>query len=298
MSIDSRYRGIFFMLLAAMGFSLMGGAAKMLKDSFNAGQLVFYRNAVGLVVLAAGFIYKKPVNEGGKFRRLIFRGVLGTVALYTLLFCILHMPLGTAMTYNITSTIWIALFSFLIFGEYNGLNVLLAIIIGFAGMLLIYKPIVHLPPGYHIAGLLSGITSAIAYLTVGRLAGFYDSRVIVLSFVLGGVVFPLISMAIHHFGGVPADGLFITFWKWPAQHEWIYILMMGLAALFGQYFVTLAYSSDRAGIVSAISYSSIIFSTLLGMAMGDAFPDLYSLAGIACIIASGIVISLHKKSGA
>jgi drug/metabolite transporter (DMT)-like permease len=224
--------------------------------------------------------------------------VLGTIALYTLLFCILHMPLGTAMTYNITSTIWIALFSFLIFGEFNGLNVLLAIIIGFTGMLLIYKPIIHLPPGYHIAGLLSGITSAIAYLTVGRLAGFYDSRVIVLSFVLGGVIFPLISMALHHFGGIPADGLFITFWKWPTQYEWIYILMMGLAALFGQYFVTLAYTSDRAGIVSAISYSSIIFSTLLGLALGDPFPDWISLAGIACIITSGIVISLHKKSGA
>lgn len=41
MSIDSRYRGIFYMLLAALGFSLMGGAAKLLKGSFGAGQLVF-----------------------------------------------------------------------------------------------------------------------------------------------------------------------------------------------------------------------------------------------------------------
>ena len=41
---DRRYHGILYMLLAALGFSVMGGAAKLLKGSFNAGQLVFYRN--------------------------------------------------------------------------------------------------------------------------------------------------------------------------------------------------------------------------------------------------------------
>lgn len=84
MPIDSRYKGIFYMLLAALGFSLMGGAAKLLKGSFGAGQLVFWRNAVGLMVLIAGFLIKPPVNKGGKFHLLIFRGMMGTTALYTL----------------------------------------------------------------------------------------------------------------------------------------------------------------------------------------------------------------------
>ena len=181
MRIDNRYTGMIFMLLAALGFSVMGGAAKMLKDSFNAGQLVFFRNAVGLVFFF-GFLHRPWQNKGGKSGSLVFRGIMGTIALYTLLFCILHMPLGTAMTYNISSTIWIAVLSFLIFGEYNGVRVLFAILLGFAGMLLIYKPIMHLPLEYHLAGMLSGLTSAIAYLTVGRLAGYYDPRVIVLSF--------------------------------------------------------------------------------------------------------------------
>ena len=96
------------MLLAALGFSLMGGAAKLLKGSFGAGQLVLWRNLVGLIVLVAGFIIKPPVNKGGKFHLLLFRGMMGTTALYTLLYCILHIPLGTAMTYNLTSALFIA----------------------------------------------------------------------------------------------------------------------------------------------------------------------------------------------
>jgi len=296
MQVDPRYKGMFFMLLAALGFSLMGGAAKLLKDAFNAGQLVFFRNAVGLVILLPGFLHTPWQNKGGKLPGLVFRGIMGTTALYTLLFCILHMPLGTAMTYNISSTIWIALLSFLIFGEYNGVKVLFAVLIGFVGMLLIYKPNMHLPLAYHAAGLISGITSAIAYLTVGRLAGYYDPRVIVLSFLISGFLFPLISMLIHHIGQVPDDGLFIISWKSPQLHEWIFILAMGLAALFGQYFVTRAYGSDRAGIVSAVSYASIIFSLTIGQLLGDAFPDPWSIAGIVCIVGSGVIISFYKRS--
>src|ERR1051325_6899963 len=140
MIVHNRYKGIFYMLLAALGFSRMGGSAKLLKGSFNAGQLVFFRNLIGAIGLTTAFIIRPPVNKGGKFHWLIFRGLMGTIALYTLLYCILHLPLSTAMTYNLTSAVFIALFSFLLFREYHGPFVLLAVLVGFLGMVLVYKP--------------------------------------------------------------------------------------------------------------------------------------------------------------
>ena len=142
---DPRYKGIFFMLFAALGFSMMGGAAKALKESFTAGQLVLYRNAIGLLFLVPNLLARPPIQTGGKPLRLAFRGLMGTIALYTLLYCILHLPLGTAMSYNLTSALFIAIFSFFLFGEYHGKKVLLAVLLGFAGMLLIYKPVMHFP---------------------------------------------------------------------------------------------------------------------------------------------------------
>ena len=295
---NSTYHGIFFMLLAALGFSVMGGAAKALKESFNAGQLVFWRNSVGLLVLFVSFMHRKPVNTGSKPLRLLFRGLMGTTALYTLLYCILHLPLGTAMSYNLTSALFIALFSFLLFKEYAGKTVLLAVLIGFAGMLLIYKPNIHLPLYYHVAGLISGISSAIAYLTVGKLTRYYDTRVIVLSFVLTGVLTPLLFVFIKLLLQLPADDLFFIDWRWPAGNEWWIILLLGSSALFGQYFVTKAYGADKAGVVSAISYANIPFSVVIGMMLGDAFPDVFSFAGILCIIGSGLLISFMKKRSA
>lgn len=284
------------MLLAALGFSIMGGAAKALKESFTAGQLVFYRNAVGLLFLLPGLFIKPPVQVGGKPYRLAFRGLMGTMALYTLMYCILHIPLGTAMSYNLTSTLFIAVFSYILFGEYHGKRVGLAVLLGFAGMLLIYKPVMHLPWYYHLAGLISGITAAIAYMTVNRLAKYYDPRVIVLSFLASGFLVPLISMIVHYTTGATADGLFIIDFRWPAGIEWAWVLLMGLAALFGQYFVTRSYGADKAGIVSVFGYANIIYSIFIGMLLGDAFPDLVSIAGMCSIILSGVIIALIKRN--
>ena len=297
MKIKPHYKGIFYMLLAALGFSLMGGAAKLLKGNFNAGQLVFWRNAVGLAVLFFSFMLRPPVNKGGKFHLLLFRGMMGTTALYTLLYCILHLPLGTAMTYNLTSALFIAVFSFILFREYHGRIVLLAVVIGFLGMLLIYKPAMDFPWYYHAAGLLSGITSALAYITVNRLAGHYDNRIIVLAFVGTGVLVPVIFMLIRWVAGLPEDEVFFISWQWPSGLEWLLVAWLGLAALFGQYFVTKAYGADKAGVVSAIGYANIIFSVFIGMALGDRFPDLMSLTGMLCIISSGLLISFEKKRG-
>ena len=94
---------------------------------------------------------------------------------------------------------------------------------------------------------------------------------------------------------IPYDDFFFIQWKWPQGIEWIYILWLGVAALFGQYFVTKAYGADKAGIVSVFGYSNIIFSVFIGMALGDAFPNIVSWTGICCIIFSGTIISLVKR---
>jgi drug/metabolite transporter (DMT)-like permease len=191
--------------------------------------------------------------------------------------------------------LFIALFSFLLLKEYVGKWMLLAVLIGFTGMLLIYKPNLHLPWQYHVAGLLSGITSAIAYLTVGKLTRYYDTRVIVLSFVLTGLLTPLVFVLVKNIFQLPADDLIFITWRWPQGNEWLLVLLLGTAALFGQYFVTKAYGADKAGIVSAVSYANIVFSIIIGMMLGDAFPDAISLTGIACIIAGGVLVSLLKR---
>lgn len=290
-----KYRGIMYMLLAALGFSVMGGFAKVLKTSFNAPQLVFYRNLTGLIVLSYSFFHFPVKQSGGRAWLLITRGLMGTVALYTLLYNILHIPLGSALTYNTTNTLWIALISLLVLKERLNAIAVICIIVGFTGVLLIYNPSLDFGFKYHVVGLICGITSALAYLSVSSLSSFYDTRIIVLSFLLSGIALPGIGMLLEWLTPLPTDEFFITWFRWPQGKEWIFIAGMGVAALIGQYFVTKAYANDKAGIVSAIGYSNIVFALVIGIILGDPFPGLRSLIGITLVIGSGILISLSKK---
>lgn len=283
------------MLLAALSFSIMGGFAKVLKPSFNAPQLVFFRNLVGLIFIAAS-IMRYPIRQnGGKRSLLIFRGIMGTLALYTLLYNILHIPLGAAMTYNTINTFYIAILSWWLLKERLSIIAWLCIVGGFAGILLIYKPSADFSWKYHSIGLLHGLFSAVAYLSIGTLNKFYDARVIVLSFLVSGFLLPLITMIVGYAAHIPPDDFFFPAFRLPVASEWPYITGFGFFALAGQYFVTKAYGSDKAGIVSAIGYSNIVFGLVIGILLGDAFPDAFAVTGIFIVIISGVTISLTKK---
>ncbi|MFM7838969.1 MAG: DMT family transporter, partial [Chitinophagaceae bacterium] len=178
----SKYKGIYYMLLASLAFSAMSGFVKTLKPSFNSPQLVLYRNAIGLLFLSLSLFRKPPQQTGGRLGLLIARGMLGTFALYTLLFVILHVPLGAAMTYNSMNTFYIALLASWWMGERLTRWSWLCILGGFTGVLFIYRPTDPISWHYQWVGLLHGLFSALAYLSISSLNKHYDTRVIVLSF--------------------------------------------------------------------------------------------------------------------
>lgn len=208
MHTQKNYKGIYYMLLAALGFSAMSGFAKVLKPSFNAPQLVFYRNLVGLLVLSVSLVGKPVVQSGGRPGLLIFRGVMGTLALYTLLYTILHVPLGTAMTYNTINTFYIALLAGWMYKEQLSTGIWVCILAGFMGVLLIYRPSVDFSWHYHAVGWVHGLFSALAYLSIGSLNKYYDTRIIVLSFLLSGLIIPLLMILTGWALRLPPDDFF------------------------------------------------------------------------------------------
>lgn len=58
--------------------------------------------------------------------------------------------------------------------------------------------------------------------------------------------------------------------------------------------MTKAYSCAKAGIIGTISYANIAFSIILGMILGDSFPDIWIVLGILLIVVSGFLVSLKK----
>ncbi|WP_200763571.1 DMT family transporter [Nitrosophilus alvini] len=289
-------RGILYMLLASFLFAGMGVFAKLLSESLSSLEVVFFRNIFGVFIVAATLLGKPMKHEGGKPWLLIFRGLMGFVALLCFFYNIAHIPLGEAMTYSKTSPIFTALFAYLFLKEKLGLKGWLALFLGFLGIVFIAKPFGTGFDRYDILGILSGVGAALAYTSIRELKKYYDTRAIVLSFMLVGTVGPLILMALSEYVQIKELDFVFGRFVMPEGIMWVYIVCMGFLATFAQIFMTKAYGVTKAGIAGAVSYSNIVFSIIMGyLFLGDLLPDIVTATGIALIVIAGIAVAKEGK---
>jgi drug/metabolite transporter (DMT)-like permease len=289
-------RGILYMIIASLSFAVMGGFAKVVSQVLPALEVTFFRNVFG-VALVGYAIYKSPLTQkGGKPLLLLFRGMMGFTALLAYFYIIAYIPLGEAVTYNKTSPIFVAIFAFIFLGEKLPSSAILAVLLGFVGIVLIAQPEGGVFDKYDMLGIFSGLGAALAYTSIRELRQYYDTRAIVMSFMGVGTVAPLLLMLITPYVSVPSelDFMFAEFIM-PQGMIWFYIVMMGLSATLSQILMTKAYERTKAGIVGTVSYSNIVFALIIGIALGDPIPDIWTFLGILLVITSGLLVALPKK---
>ncbi|MBP9490375.1 MAG: DMT family transporter [Aliarcobacter sp.] len=288
-------KGIKYMLLASLLFAFMGAAAKELSDSMSSVEIVFFRNVFGVFFILIS-IYNSPLKQlGGKFWLLIFRGVAGFVALLFFFYNISVIPLGEAMTFSKTSTIFTAIFAYVLLKEKLGFKGWFGVFIGFIGILFITEFDGSSLEKTDYLGILSGVGAALAYTSVRELRNYYDTRAIVLSFMTIGTVGPLILMIIASFYTNPNLDFMLGTFTMPKLDDWIYIILLGIFSTYAQIFMTKAYYFAKAGIIGTISYSNIVFSIILGLILGDSFPSVLIVFGIILIVLSGVLVSSKKE---
>lgn len=286
------------MLGAAFCFSVSGACTKILGKRISSVELVFFRNIIG-VLFVLFTIYRRPlVQVGGKMSLLIFRGVIGTLALYTFFFSITKIGLAEAITYQQSYPIILSFLGGYFWKEKLDFKNWLAVIVGFIGICCVFLPQFRIDTTsikYHTFGLSNAIMTALAYMSIKQLSGYYDSRSIVLSFMFSGIVLPIISMILGQYVYIDSLAFLFGSFNWPIGIEWLWIITLALSALVGQILLTKAFTYGNTGEVSAIGYSNIVFSVIFGVLLGDSFPNALSLLGILLIIACGVYISFRKN---
>ncbi len=284
-------KGIKYMLFASFMFALMGVAAKELSDNLSSIEVVFFRNVFGVAFILFS-IYNSPLKQiGGKFWLLIFRGTVGFLALLFFFYNIANIPLGEAMTFSKTSTIFTALLAYFFLKEHIGLKGWIGVFIGFIGILFITEFDGSSLKKTDYLGILSGVGAALAYTAIRELRKYYDSRAIVLSFMAVGTVIPLILMIISEFYSNPNLDFMLGKFIMPTSYEWFIVILLGIVSTYAQIYMTKAYAVAKAGIIGTVSYSNIVFSIILGLFIGDAFPSFIIILGIILIVISGILVS-------
>lgn len=278
-----------WMLAAAFLFSLMAVCTKLGAEHFSTFELVFYRSLFGMIVIALWVLLKRQTLRTKFFFSHMKRSFFGTLGLTIWFWTLGVLPLGTSMTLNYTSPLYMALFVSVIAlraGRRPSLWLLAAIAAGFIGVVLALRPEVH--AGEELAatiGLSSGFFSALAYMQVKGLTkiGEPDWR-IVFYFTLFGTVCGLLGQL------VTAGGLN------PIRAEDLPALLgIGVTATLAQLCLTRAWGAGNMLLTSALQFSAIVFAAVLGLIFFAEPIAPATAIGIAIIIVAGVSATVLTK---
>lgn len=274
------------MVLASLLFATMGVCVKLAAAQYGAAEIVFYRSLVGAVLIGA-----TVRRRGGSLRTAVpamhfWRSASGVAALCLWFYSLTGLPLATAVTLNYMSSVWMALFliggaAMLGSARVDG-RLVATVLVGFAGVAAVLQPTFEQQQVRHgLAGLLSGVLAAMAYLqvmTLGRI-GEPDYRV-VFYFCIGGT---LAGAALTFaFGG----------WQGHDLRGALLLLAIGVLATTAQIMMTRAYTIGRALTNASLQYLGIAFSFVFGVTLfGDRITAM-ALFGMLLIVAAGLAATV------
>lgn len=284
MKIKDKYKGIFYIILAAFGFAFMNLFVKLAGD-LPAIEKSFFRNLVA--VFFAFTVMKKEkipftIPKGtGKY--IFFRSLFGTIGIFANFYAIGKLYIADASMLNKLSPFFAIIFSYFLLKEKIKLYQFACVLTAFVGALFILRPgfdSVATFPAF--IGLLGGMGAGLAYTNV-RMATKLGARG------------PLIVFCFSVFSCVCAipfiifDHQPLTWW------QLVSLLMAGLSATLGQFSITAAYTYAPASELSVYDYTQIVFAALLGMIFLGEVPDVISILGYLIICGAGIAMFLIRR---
>ena len=274
------------LILASFFFSLMTVCVKNIDERIPIYELVFFRSLLSLIITFF-LIRIKNINPLGKNKPLlIFRGILGTLALICIFHAIRNMPLSISTVIQYTYPIFISIFAGIFINEKISRNLVYALIIGWLGILVIINPtqlsnISAKVDDFSIwIAFLGAVFTALAYITVKKLSLTEDVYVII-------EYFPLVSLTTL----LP---IVLINWVTPNFTELIWIFGIGLFTQLGQTFLTIGLKNLPATKASIINYLQVLFGSIWGILFFNEIININFFLG-ALLVLLGTIISTTKK---
>ncbi len=273
---NEKTKGILYIILSAFFFALMNLFVKLSGD-LPVMQKSFFRNAVAMIFALAIILKNRDFEmpKGKNFGYLFIRSAAGTVGILCNFYAVGNMNIADASMLNKLSPFFAVVFSVFFLKEKANLRQSVAIVLAFIGSLFVMKPTFSVEVVPALAGFLGGLSAGLAYTFVRKLSqGGVKGPVIVFGFSLFSCAVTLPSLI---FGYVPMS-----------YKQLLFLIIAGVCAGGGQFFITAAYSHAPAKEISVYDYSQIIFSTLLSIVIFGEMPDVFSFIGYAVIIGAAV----------
>jgi drug/metabolite transporter (DMT)-like permease len=272
--------GIAMMLLATLLFTVMDSIAKSLSATYPVQQVIwaryFFQFALMLLLIPrlgiAGLLWTRRPGVH------IARGLLLLVSTYCMIVAISMIPLADAYTITFIAPLLVTVLSIPLLKERVGWRRLTAVLVGFAGVLIVFRPISE---PVHWAMLLPLITAVcFAFYQILTRKVSYDSRetAFMMLFYLAWV------------GAAAMTAIVPSYWQGVAPADWAWMTGMGALGAAGHLILIRALTITPASLLSPFIYSQIVWALGIGYLWFGDVPNAWMLIGCTVIVASGLYV--------
>jgi len=265
-------------------FSVLDGVIKSLSTRHPVPLLVWAR--WGFQVLAMPLWLAPKMGAGmlrtRHLRMQLLRGVLLVGSSLFFMTALSHLPLADATALNYTTPTIVIILAIVFLNERLTPARLAFVVAGLAGMLMIVQPGAEIFKGTSLFALGSAGCYALYQITT-RMVAADDPRV--------SLFYPALI-----------GTLLMTFvWPWfgsridVAWTDVAWLAGIGVLGTIGHFLLILAFQRAPASALTPFTYIQVVFATLIGWLVYDDFPDALTLAGMALIAGSGLLLTWHER---
>jgi drug/metabolite transporter (DMT)-like permease len=277
-------KGVALMIGAMVVLPFLDFCAKVLgQQGINPLQIVWGRVFFGTLLTLplllrqtgpAGIVPNMPVMH-------VVRATLLVTATACFFAALHYLPVADTLAIFFVQPLATTMLSPLVLGEQVGWRRWLAVIIGFAGTLIIIRPgFKELNPGVFLA-LASGVALSIYMMLTKKIAG--RAPAIVTNF------------QTNFMGAIILFCIVPFVWQWPNATQWLLMVGVAIIATTGHFMVIKAFDHADASLLAPLAYTEMITAVLGGWYFFGDFPDRWTFVGVAILIACAAFISWRER---
>ena len=274
-----RLLGIGLVVFSACCFGVVDGFSKLLADNASVAQIVWARYALALPLLV---LTTTPERLPGLFRTRratlqIIRGLTPIAISVSMVLAVRHLPLSEATVILFAAPFLVVLLAVPVLGERVTRSRLIAVLVGFAAVLVVARPGFSEISHYAAFPLVGALFYAALQLITRRVAAAGEPAATTLAWTLLTGIVVVTPFAV---------------WSWQPLdiHGWM--LMIGLGLTFGVAQLTMikGFAHAPAALLAPLAYMQIASAVLFSIVVFHETPDAWTLLGILMIAVSGIYV--------
>ena len=295
-------RGISFLVLGILIFSLQDVAVKGIGGDYPILEIVIFRSltALPLTLLFFRFEGGRGLPTTTRPRLEYVRGLFYFLSYTTYFMGLASLPLAEIAAIKFSGPLMITFLSVVMLGETVGPRRWLALLVGFVGVLLIVRPGLATFNIGSIFVLLSVLFYALAAMLTRRLQttdssatmAYFSSLVYLLTTL---VLVPPVLLVGDFPGAHPSIAFLFRAWATPTLLDGVIMTGLGLVWAGGMYCIARAYSVALASVVAPFEYAALPINVLWGFILWHELPGWTTWAGASLALFSGLYVLYREQ---